>query len=161
MKGQLAGIARRESVMGPMIELEAAPVTRECGVAFDPRGLPGPRQVSILLERDWREVGFELRAQLPWTARRANLLISGLELPIYSREPYWLEIGDDLVLAVNGEMAPCWRMELEHEGLSSALALDWRCGRLSSVVRSGYIQLGDRVQILNSPPEVTIPPGDD
>ncbi|RLA42747.1 MAG: hypothetical protein DRR06_12290 [Gammaproteobacteria bacterium] len=87
MAGELRGIARREAIMAPMIELSETLVTCASGVACDPRGLPGPRQVSLLLERDWREVGFEMRQQLPWTLRRANLLVAGIELPIYSYEP--------------------------------------------------------------------------
>jgi MOSC domain-containing protein YiiM len=149
MAGELKGIARRLELMGPMVELEETLVTCESGVACDPRGQPGPRQVSLLLERDWREVGFEMREQLPWTVRRANLLVAGIELPIYSYEPCWLRIGDELIIAINGEMTPCWRMESVQEGLSGALALDWRCGRICSVVQSGFIKMGDSVERLN------------
>ena len=153
MAGELTGIARRLDIMGPMVELEEAPVTCERGVAGDPRGQPGPRQVSLLLERDWREVGFELRQQLPWTVRRANLLVAGIELPIYSYEPCWLAIGDDLIIAVNGEMAPCWRMDNAVHGLAGALALDWRCGRICNVLRSGWIKLGDKVEQFDELPD--------
>lgn len=149
MTGELKGIARRAALMGPMLELEETLVTRESGVACDPRGQPGPRQVSLLLERDWREVGFEMRRQLPWTVRRANLLVAGIELPVYSYEPCWLRIGEDLIIAVNGEMAPCWRMEAVQEGLSGALAIDWRCGRICSVVEAGLIKRGDLVEVLH------------
>ncbi len=153
MIGELKGIARRLAIMEPMVELAETMVTRESGVACDPRGQPGPRQVSLLLERDWREVGFELRCQLPWTVRRANLLIGNLELPVYSYEPYWLRIGEELILAVNGEMAPCWRMESVREGLSNALALEWRCGRVASVVQSGFIRMGDSAERLDKLPD--------
>jgi MOSC domain-containing protein YiiM len=148
MNGELKGIARRLAIMGPMIEFEEAPVTLESGVVGDPRGAPGPRQVTLLLERDWREVGFEIRRELPWTARRANLLVAGVELPVYSYEPCWLRIGDDLIIAINGEMAPCWRMETVQEGLAGALALDWRCGRICNVVEPGHIKVGDPVDRL-------------
>ena len=153
MVGKLKGIARRLVIMGPMIELEQALVSCESGVAEDPRGEPGPRQVSLLLERDWREVGFEMRRQLPWTERRANLMISGIELPIYSYEPCWLRIGKDLVLSINREMAPCWRMDLVQEGLAAALAMDWRCGRVCSVMQSGLIALDDPVELLTEFPD--------
>lgn len=153
MAGELRGIARREAIMAPMIELSETLVTCESGVACDPRGQPGPRQVSLLLERDWREVGFEMRQQLPWTLRRANLLVSGVELPIYSYEPCWLQIGDELILAINGEMAPCWRMDAVLQGLSGALAMDWRCGRICNVVQSGFIRRGDPVEKLTALPD--------
>lgn len=153
MVGELKGIARRLAIMEPMVELAETMVTRESGVACDPRGQPGPRQVSLLLERDWWEVGFELRCQLPWTVRRANLLIGNLELPVYSYTPYWLRIGEELILAVNGEMAPCWRMEAVQEGLSNALALEWRCGRIANVVQSGFIKIGDPVERLERLPD--------
>ena len=52
MIGEIKGIARRLAVMEPMVELAETMVTRESGVACDPRGQPGPRQVSLLLERD-------------------------------------------------------------------------------------------------------------
>ena len=151
MIGEIKGIARRLAIMEPMVELAETMVTRESGVACDPRGQPGPRQVSLL--RDWWEVGFELRCQLPWTVRRANLLIGNLELPVYSYTPYWLRIGEELILAVNGEMAPCWRMEAVQEGLSNALALEWRCGRIANVVQSGFIKIGDPVERLERLPD--------
>lgn len=153
MLGELKGIARRLAIMEPMLELEETLVTCDSGVACDPRGQPGPRQVSLLLERDWREVGFEMRRELPWTLRRANLLVAGIELPIYSYEPCWLRIGQDLIISINGEMAPCWRMEAVLSGLSGALALDWRCGRICSVVQSGFIKRGDPVEKLKLLPD--------
>ena len=153
MAGILKGIARRLAIMEPMIELEETLVTCDSGVASDPRGQSGPRQVSLLLERDWWEVGFEMRRQLPWTLRRANLLVAGIELPIYSYEPCCLRIGEDLIISINGEMAPCWRMDAVQEGLASALALDWRCGRICTVLQSGFIKRGDPVEKLKVLPD--------
>jgi MOSC domain-containing protein YiiM len=62
-------------------------VTPELGVVGDyrgrakPNGRPSRRQVSVLRREDWAEAEAELADELPWTMRRANLMVEGVAIP--------------------------------------------------------------------------------
>ncbi|TVV73270.1 MOSC domain-containing protein [Sphingomonas solaris] len=147
MSGRLIGIARRRAARAPMETLMTAAVTPETGVADDYRGRVRPgriprRQVSILRVEDWQGAEADLGTALPWTMRRANLLVSGITLP--QRAGYRLHIGM-IVLEVTGECDPCRRMDEQHPGLWPALIPEWRGGVLARVVTGGAIALGDEV----------------
>ena len=79
--GTLKAIARRDRKRGAMHELPSAGISEAGGVAGDFRGKPGKRQVTVLSAEVWNSVCSELGADLPWTTRRANLLVEGIELP--------------------------------------------------------------------------------
>ncbi|MFQ5971775.1 MAG: MOSC domain-containing protein, partial [Alphaproteobacteria bacterium] len=83
--GTLVGIARRESKFAPMEELRRAEVSLEDGVANDSRGrrrenASNDRQVTVISAGAWRAACAELGAEAPWTLRRANLLVDGIDL---------------------------------------------------------------------------------
>lgn len=141
---QLTGIARRDAKRAPMQTLSSAEVSATAGVADDFRGKAGKRQVTVLDARAWRQVCAELNADLPWTMRRANLLIDGLDLP--QRAGDLLRIGET-VLRVERETDPCSRMDEQHAGLTAALAPEWRGGVCCSVVRGGQVAIGDVVSL--------------
>ncbi|MHC4416841.1 MAG: MOSC domain-containing protein [Planctomycetota bacterium] len=127
-----------------METLDHARVTCEAGVAGDPRGEPGPRQVSVLSRDLWSKACRKLGVDLPWTMRRANLLIEGvfLESPIGRR----LRIGP-VVLEVTDESAPCAEMDKQHQGLRGALEGDCRGGVVCRVLEGGEINIGDAVDL--------------
>ena len=81
---------------------------------------------------------------MPWTVRRANLLIEGLDL----RETTGarLRIGD-VVLQVSCETEPCYRMEEAVPGLKAALEPGWRGGVCCRVVKGGAITPGVAVAL--------------
>lgn len=142
--GVLAGIARRGTTRAPMEELDAVEITVERGVADDFRGRPGKRQVTLISAEVWNEVCAELGKELPWTTRRANLLVRGVELP---RAPgYVIEIGP-VSLEVTLETAPCSRMEEQCAGLKRALSPDWRGGVCCRVLTGGRLAVGDEVTV--------------
>ena len=76
--GTVIGIARRESKRAVMETLESAIISGETGVADDFRGTSNLRQVTLLSAMVWNKVCQEDNCDLPWTTRRANLLIDGL-----------------------------------------------------------------------------------
>lgn len=127
-----------------MVTLDAAAVSRASGVADDFRGKPGRRQVTVISVRAWRATCAELGTELPWTLRRANLLIDDMDLPTRSGDR--LQIGS-VRLHVNGETDPCARMDEQHEGLKAALTPDWRGGVFCTVLDDGNISLGDEVTL--------------
>ncbi|MFW6027532.1 MAG: MOSC domain-containing protein, partial [bacterium] len=88
----------------------------------------------------------ELDRELPWTVRRANLLVSGLELEETTGKR--LQVGG-VTLEITGECDPCGRMEAQQEGLRAALTPDWRGGITCTVVEGGRVTVGDAVRFSN------------
>jgi MOSC domain-containing protein YiiM len=144
MPGRLIGIARAPELGAPMQELDAAAVTVAAGVEGDARGPNPGRQVTVLFREGWEAACREVPAELPWTTRRANLYVEGLEPPreVGAR----LRIGD-LVLEVAQETAPCAMMERAQAGLRAAMRPDWRGGVCCAVIAEGAIRVGDNVAL--------------
>ena len=103
-------------------------------------GRRGDRQVTMLAREDWQKACGLLGATLPWTLRRANLLVEGIALAESAGTR--VRIGD-LVLEVTGECGPCTRMDEQHEGLTAVLQPEWRGGVTCRVVSGGRIAVGD------------------
>lgn len=143
--GRLAGIARREKKRAPMETLESADISSASGVAGDFRGKPGNRQVTLLSARDWQAVCDELGDELPWTVRRANLLIEQIDLP--KAAGHIVAIGS-VRLRTTMEVDPCSRMEEQAPGLRKALQPDWRGGVACEVIEGGTVAVGDDVSII-------------
>jgi len=122
-----------------MEELSRALMTRESGLASDFRGKPGRRQITVLARASWEAACKEIDADLPWTARRANLLVEGIDLK--GKLGYDLRVGD-AVLRITGETTPCRRMDEACEGLMAALKPKWRGGVTASVIREGEARVG-------------------
>ena len=156
MSGRLIGIARRAERRLPLEELEAVTVTVERGLDGDHKGAKFPRrQVTLLAIEAWRAASAELAdlagpVLLPWTIRRANLLVEGLELP--RAKGAIIAIGA-LELEVTDQTVPCRRMDEAHPGLLKALHPAWRGGVTCRVLRGAIVRLGDRAEVLSSPPE--------
>jgi MOSC domain-containing protein YiiM len=143
--GKVLGIARRASKHAPMETLDAVEITTASGVAGDTRGKPGRRQVTVLTVEGWRAACAELGVNLPWTYRRANLLVEGIAPA--DRAGQRIVIGD-LVLEITGELDPCGRMDAQHAGLTAALVPDWRGGVTCRVLAGGAVSVGDGVALL-------------
>lgn len=142
--GTLTGIARREKKRAPMETLERAEISKETGVAEDSRGRPGRRQVTVVSAAAWRDACRDLGQEIPWTTRRANLLVDGLDLPHTAGAI--LTIGQ-VRLLITGEVDPCSRMDEQHAGLTRALQPEWRGGVSCSVLEAGPVALGDSVTL--------------
>lgn len=85
----------------------------------------------------------DLGADLSPAARRANLMISGLDLTesrgrILRVSPARLKI--------NGETRPCERMEDAHAGLQALMRERWGGGAFAEVLDGGEIQVGHPVE---------------
>lgn len=142
-KAQLLAIATRPVRHAPMKEAVAARITVESGVNGDARGQPGRRQVSVITRHAWEAACSEVGvAHLPWTTRRANLLVDGIDLR--GKIGYDLRVGD-AVLTISGETRPCEVMERAYPGLKAALLPEWRGGVICRVSRSGDIAVGCKV----------------
>jgi len=145
--GTLTGIALRDKTRSPMRTLERVEITAEAGVDGDYRGKPGRRQVTVLSDSQWKEACDAVEANLPWTYRRANLLVTGIN---FSSEMVGNTIAiGGLRMKITGETDPCPRMDQQHEGLTQALTPDWRGGVCCQVLQDGEVGIGDVVEIVD------------
>jgi MOSC domain-containing protein YiiM len=101
------------------------------------------RQVTIIEKEVWDRVTGALGATVDPSARRANVMVSGLRLP-HTRGRV-LRIGGARVL-IGGEVTPCERMEEAQPGLQAALVPDWNGGAFGQVVTTGLVSVGDAVE---------------
>ena len=143
--GRLVGIARREQKRAEMEILEYAEISEQTGVAKDFRGKPGKRQVTVISAEAWTATCEDLGQEIPWTTRRANLLVEDIELP--QRTGDVIEIGG-VRLLVTMEVNPCSRMEEQFKGLQAALAPEWRGGVACAVLKGGSVRIGDDVALM-------------
>jgi MOSC domain-containing protein YiiM len=157
--GRLIGIADRPARRAPMQTVEAALIEAGGGVEHDHKGKKFPRRGVTLLAREAWEAALADLAKvgnahdLPWTARRANLLIEGVELPRALGGV--VKIGP-VVLEITYPTTPCKRMDEARDGLMRALYPEWRGGVTCRVLEGGRVAIGDPVAVLVSPPERTI-----
>ena len=138
----LIAIALKTAPRTPMKVIETARITTTAGVDGDARGEPGGRQVTVLCRDAWRDACDELNVELPWTFRRANLLVEGI--PLFESTGKQLRIGDAL-FEITGETEPCGLMDAQHTGLLKALEPHWRGGVCCRVLAAGDISVGDTV----------------
>jgi MOSC domain-containing protein YiiM len=103
----------------------------------------GGRHVTIISVERWAELTALLGADIDPSARRANLLVSGIDLA--ETRGRVLRVGS-CRLRVGGETRPCERMEAAHAGLQEAMRSRWGGGAWAQVEQGGEIHLGDEVE---------------
>lgn len=141
---RLKAIAIKKLPRADMEVIDNAQITVANGITGDFRGSQPGRQVTILSESAWQRACGEIDAKLPWTVRRANLLVDDIEF-----DDGWvgktLHIGE-VELVVTRETDPCSRMDAQQPGLTAALTPQWRGGICCDVVKAGEIKIGDQVE---------------
>jgi MOSC domain-containing protein YiiM len=141
MAGLLEAIWIKRGRRGPMDSVSA-------GTLVAGRGLVGNadqgrrRQVTIIEREKWEDLMRQMDASVPPTARRANLMVSGIQLA-QSRDRV-LRIGA-VRLRVGGETRPCERMDEALAGLRAAMKAGWAGGVFAEVLDDGPIAVGDEV----------------
>ncbi|WP_417811550.1 MOSC domain-containing protein [Thalassospira alkalitolerans] len=146
MTATLIGIARKAHSRAPMEILDTVDVSLTHGIDGDCRGKLRKRQITIMTMEDWQAACAEIdRADLPWTTRRANILVQGIEIP--QMPGTQIRIGN-LIVEITGETDPCRRMEEAAAGLEKALRPDWRGGATCRTIQPGTIRINDPVILL-------------
>jgi MOSC domain-containing protein YiiM len=146
MSGILRGIAFKRARRGAVETVAHSHVSVAKGVAEDRLGATSKRrQVTLLRAEDWADTCAEIGADLPWTSRRANLLIEGLP-SFKGKRGAQVHIGT-CVLEITGETDPCSRMGEIHIALPDALTPNWRGGATCRVIADGNIAEGDSITL--------------
>lgn len=137
--GEVVAIWLKRFKGGPMDPVAEA-------LAVEGRGLEnnanqgGRRQVTIIDEDRWREAQQEVGVDVDPRARRANVMLRGIDLEKTNGQ--LLRIGD-CVVRIYGETRPCEKMDDAQPGLRNALKPHWRAGANGEVVAGGTIRVGD------------------
>lgn len=143
--GVVKAIAIRPQRRAPMELQNETFADKASGLSGDANRKPGRSQVTIVSAEKWAEACADLGAAPPWTYRRANILVEGLDLDV--RVGARLAVGD-AVLEVTMETDPCARMDAQHAGLTRALQSDARGGVRCRIIESGQIMVGAPVRWL-------------
>ena len=106
----------------------------------------GWRHVTVVDEAEWRAAIDELGVDVDPAARRANVLVRGINL--YKSRGKFLKLGD-VTIKLLGETRPCHQMDEAQHGLRAALGPEWRAGAYGRIVSGGNVRVGDRAEIVD------------
>jgi MOSC domain-containing protein YiiM len=141
MSGQLEAIWIKRAHRGPM---DPVPI----GTLVAGRGLVGNadqgrrRQVTLIEREVWERLMGEVGGAIGPAARRANLMVSGIDL---AESRHRLLRVNAIHLRIGGETRPCERMDEALPGLRSAMRTGWAGGVYAEVLENGLINIGDEV----------------
>ena len=126
----------------PLQEVEHASVRSNHGLVGNAeRG--GHRQVTVLSAEDWEAANAQAGSELDPSARRANILVTGLDNLVESTGQV-LKVGGARI-QVTGETRPCSLMDAAHQGLRAAMEVSWRGGVYGIVLNDADLAVGDEV----------------
>ncbi len=145
--GRLEAIWVKRARRGVMDPLSETTLLVGHGVAGGPRH-GSRRQVTVIEREAWNGVMAEMGADLDPSARRANLMVSGVSLR-ESRGKLLLVGG--CAIEIRGETRPCERMDEALPGLQEALRPEWRGGVFGGVIVGGLVCVGDGVELRDRP----------
>lgn len=147
MSGRLEAIWIKPARRQPMKEISAATLIENRGMVGN-ANQNGRRQVTIISREAWDQAGRRLNEPVQPVLRRANLMISGIELE--QTRGQLLRIGAALI-EIWGETRPCRTMDDQHPGLQEALRPAWAGGVFGTILEGGTIQVGAAVELLAAP----------
>lgn len=141
-KGNVITIWLKRAKRGPMDKVDSAELIAGAGIRNN-ADLGGKRQVTIISLQRWHEMMAELGANIDPSARRANILVSDIDLS--DSRGRILQIGA-CRLKINGETRPCERMDEAFDGLRQVMKTNWGGGAYAEVLDDGVIKTGDLVK---------------
>jgi MOSC domain-containing protein YiiM len=139
--GRLQAIWIKRMKRGPMDATDSAQLIAGRGIKGN-ANQGGRRQVTIIEEETWNRLMNQLEGSLSPSARRANLMVSGIHLA--NSRGRILQIGQCRI-RIFGETRPCEQMDAAMQGLREAMRSDWGGGAFGEVLDNGEITIGDKV----------------
>jgi len=145
--GTIVAIAYRPTDGDVMRDLTECRVLEKRGLELENRK-HGKREVTLLSKAAWAQTCRDVDAELSWHLRRANFLVSGIDLAACIGGK--IAIGE-VEVWIHAETRPCGLMDEQHHGLKDALKPDFRGGVHGQVVVGGRVRVGDEVRVLPAP----------
>jgi MOSC domain-containing protein YiiM len=139
--GEIVSIWIKRAHGGPMDRSDEAQLIEGRGLAGS-ADQGGWRQVTVIDEAAWKDAEEELGTEVDPLARRANVMVRGVDLE--NSRGKRLRLGD-CIINIRGENPPCRLMDSMQSGLQKALRPHWRAGVFGEIVQGGTIRIGDRV----------------
>ena len=142
--GEIVSIWIKRFKRGPMDRVGEAQLIAGRGIAGN-ANQGGRRQVAIIDEAAWSEAILDLGIDVDPSARRANVMLRGVDLE--NTRGRILRLGE-CEIRIWTETRPCYQMDEAQEGLRAALSPHWRAGVSGEIVVGGVIRIGDRAEML-------------
>ncbi|MEM7032097.1 MAG: MOSC domain-containing protein [Chloroflexota bacterium] len=143
--GKLKAIWLKRGRRGVMDAVDQADTIAHRGLANN-TDQGGKRQVTILSKEVWDDLMQQVGASLDPSTRRANLLVTGIDLA--DTRGQTLQVGT-VRIRIYGETKPCERMDEVAFGLREAMYENWGGGAYGEVLDDGQIAIGDPVAWLD------------
>ena len=140
--GKLEAIWLKRMRRGPMDPVGRATLKANQGLVGN-ANQGGKRQVTLIEREIWDRLMAEVGADLDPSARRANLLLSGIRLAHTHNRI--LRIGNCRI-QIWGETKPCEMMEDAWPGLKDTMTDNWAGGAFGVILDDGEIAIGDPVE---------------
>jgi MOSC domain-containing protein YiiM len=142
--GEVVAIWLKRFKRGPMDAVSEAEALQGRGLQSN-ANQGGRRQITLIDESRWREAREELGVDVDPRARRANVMLRGIDLERTNGR--LLRLGN-CVVRIYGETRPCNLMDEAQPGLRKALSPRWRGGAFAEIVAGGTIRVGDAAEWL-------------
>ena len=136
--GQIEAIWIKRAKRGPMDAVAQAEMIAGKGLVGN-ANQGGRRQVSIIDAAVWERIMAEFGATIDPSARRANIMVRGLELANTRKRILLL---DECRVRIFTETKPCERMDEVLPGLKVALYQNWAGGASGQVITGGTVRVG-------------------